>query len=60
MNATTQRESAWLAEERRHVVERLRAILRNPSAGAEEKRIAADQLAFYEQLMGGIADESTR
>lgn len=43
----------WLVEERNHEVARLQAILDNPQATEEEKRVANDMIQMYKPRQVG-------
>ena len=47
----------WLEEQYAYVIQRLQTILRNP-ASCEEKKIAADMLAFYQSERTADCGES--
>lgn len=46
----------WLKEQREHEINRLEAILRNPTATTDDRRIATDQLSYWK---GQVVDFDT-
>jgi hypothetical protein len=51
LSASEKRQESWLIEQAKFELARLQAVLRNPSATKEEKRIAGSMLEHY--LTGG-------